>query len=921
MVRVSAGLRQTIMFNLYNTPIRKRIYWGFASLVGISIIIISINLISLSNIKSLFNTYTDSISYTRLMKNIETDIIELNRLILVFRLTNSTSTIKDISQLLEGISQDVSSLIANNTDRTDQTQKMYTTLAKSLSQLTTKVAKLTLERNFLETIDTELNEHINETYQDLNAEIKQQDTAVLTYHYRFLYSLLTSLAIAETHSTRYFQERTNRSKSEFISAIQVATDLLQAQSLIAENTDTFNAELIQQFKLDFNLIENTFFKKVQADRNFIFLVNVVIAGEVAELINLSSSITQNALERQAFIVKKTQSNLKFYQTLSVLSSVILLMVGFYVASRIARSIIVPIHAISNTFDNISEGIEVHEIPGTERGDEIGSLARSATLFKQNSDQAKILLNKTEQLAQSLLDREQELEITAKKANSAADAKSAFLANMSHEIRTPMNGIIGMVGLLQDTKLDNKQFQFAQNIKSSAESLMRIINDVLDYSKIESGKLSIEETPFYLEKLISDIGKVLEPAAYGKNLEFICPANFVENIEVLGDPTRLRQVLINLLSNAIKFTDVGYVELYVSIEPLNEGQLEVSFKVKDSGIGITESQRESLFERFHQLDYGMTRKTGGTGLGLAISAQLVKMMDGDIDVISTPGIGSEFKFNVRLKKSMALPQPTLKKYPARYYACVINSQMQSYLQELFLNWKHPLEMIETASDLETLITENDIQNTVFIIDFKLISNEKINTTLHRLKKHHAKLIIMCSISDGFNSILDEQLADKVVTKPVGASELYNAIISLDKASSLKEVDELLQTEIPQLNCTILLVEDDFINQEVAQGILNKFGIQVDIAGNGAEAIEMLAKKPYSLVLMDCMMPVMDGYRATQKLRSGASGELNQTIPVIALTADAIKGVREKCLDAGMSDYLTKPIMPDILLQKLQQWITN
>jgi len=907
------------MFNLYNTPIRKRIYWGFASLVGISIIIISINLISLNNIKSLFNTYTDSISYARLMKNIETDIIELNRLILVFRLTNSTSTIEDISQLLEGISQNVSTLIANNIDIAEESQQRYTTLAKSLSLLSTKVSKLTLERNFLDNVDAELNGYINQTYQDLNAEIQKQDTGVLTYHYRFLYSLLTSLALAETHSTRYFQERTNHSKSEFVSAMQVAADLLNAQSLIV--ADTFNAEQIQQFKLDFNLIENTFFKKVQADRNFIFLVNVVIAGEVSELSSLSSSITQDALEKQSFIVQKTQTNLTFYQTLSVLSSVFLLMVGFYVASRIARSIIVPIHAISNTFDNICEGVQVNEIPGTERGDEIGSLARSATLFKQNSDQTKILLDKTEQLAQSLLEREQELEIAAKKANSAADAKSAFLANMSHEIRTPMNGIIGMVGLLQDTKLDNKQFQFAQNIKSSSESLMRIINDVLDYSKIESGKLSIEETPFSLEKLISDIGKVLEPTAHAKNLDFLCPANFIGNIEVLGDPIRLRQILINLLSNAIKFTNAGYVELYVSIQSLNEDNVEVSINVKDSGIGITESQRENLFERFHQLDYGMTRKTGGTGLGLAISAQLVKMMDGDIEVISTPGVGSEFKFTVKLKKSVAPPQRTLKKYPARYYAYVNNSQMQTYLQELFLNWKHPLEMINFESDLEALITENSLQNTVFIIDFNLVTNEKIISTLHQLKKHHAKFIVMSSISDAFNTVLDTQLADKMVTKPVGASELYNAIISLDTAITDHNVNEISPGELPQLNGTILLVEDDFINQEVAQGILNKFGIQSDIAGNGADAIEMLSKKSYSLVLMDCMMPVMDGYMATQKLRSGASGELNQNIPVIALTADAIKGVREKCLAAGMSDYLTKPITPEILLQKLQQWMTN
>ncbi len=907
---------------MQHIPIRKRVYIGFASLIVISLFIFLVSLVSITNIKNLFNNYTDSISYTRLMKNVESDITELNRLILVFRLTNSASTIEDISQLLTGIENNVTNLTEDQRNLTNETIHLYSQLTASLKQLSNKVSRLLEERKILDNLHLRLDGIFDKTLDNISEEINVINTNTLSSDQYFLYSTLSSLSTAQTHSTRYFQSRTNRSKMNFVSVIREASENLNTQLKSESKLTDIPIRKLSQFVSDLSEIETTFFRTVQADRNFIFLVNVVIAGEVTELRNLSSRLTKQALEQQTYLVQKTDDNLTFYQHISFFGSFFLLMVGIYVAGRVARSVTMPIHAISNTFEDIREGRKVIEIPGTERRDEIGNLARSASLFKQNADETKALLLKTEQLAQTLLQREKELEVTAEKAQEAAKAKSAFLANMSHEIRTPMNGILGMVTLLHDTQLDDKQFQFAQNIKSSAESLMRIINDVLDYSKIESGKLSIEISPFSLEKLIADIGKILEPIAKKKNLILLCPANFIDNIEIKGDPIRLRQILINLISNAIKFTNKGQITLYVTIHYIDEVNLDVLFSVKDSGIGIPAAQLEHLFERFNQLDHELTRKVGGTGLGLAISAQLVKMMGGELTVQSTPEVGSEFSFNLKLEKVAALEERVLTKTMIRYFAYVPDENIEKYLKDLFLNWNNSLEFIKHDSEIDLLIEDSTPSEIIFIVDGVKIDNETTISKLHTLKTKGCQFIIISSITDELNLTLEHHIADKFVIKPISASDLYNAICGLNYPSlEFKDRENVIQKHTPQFDCSVLLVEDDYINQEVAQGILNKFGIIVDIAENGEEALRKLTEKSYSLVFMDCMMPVMDGYIATQHLRAGDAGELNQNIPVIALTADAIKGVKEKCLQAGMSDYLTKPIMPDILLDKLEQWLAK
>ncbi|WP_417541787.1 ATP-binding protein [Methylophaga thalassica] len=896
--------------------IRKRVFIGFASLTLISLFIVIVNLFSLTNVEKLFSDYTKSIAQTRLMSEVEADIIELNRKILVFRITDSQSSIKDIQLLLTSLKTSILAL-SKSPESSQEAAKIYPKFLASLQKLSEQTAKLNDERMVLKKLHTQLDQSFNKVYEMLDTMIKRHKN---TPEVVPLYEIHSSIAMSQNQMMQYFQNRANSRRLNFIEKFNlVRTDM----ALYADLKTTVEKEkkLISNLLIQLDTIKNTFFRTIQADRNFIFLVNVVIAGEASELKNLSVQLKDYSINKQMALYENTNQNLRLYELIAFIGSFLLMVIALLISGRVSRAITAPISAISSTFDDISHGRQTPAIPGIDRQDEIGTLARSANLFKQSADETKRLLKETKELAETLSLREVELELSAKQANLAADAKSAFLANMSHEIRTPMNGILGMINLLNDTKLSENQQQFAQNIKSSAESLMRIINDILDYSKIESGKLSIEQTPFRLEKLISDVGKVVEPNAHTKGLQLLCPANAIENVQIIADSIRLRQVLLNLLSNAIKFTESGSVELTVTIKAINEDELSIYFAVTDTGIGISESELTSLFERFSQVDSALTRKAGGTGLGLAISSELVKMMGGQLEVDSTVGKGTTFYFTIDVKMEQRPTARKLSTPDTLFFAYTNNDKMGLYLQSLFSKWGSELQVTSNLLVIETKVREEDA-DLVLLVDSVML-NQINERKLKQLKAKNIRIVLLSSLADDFSRSILAELSDETVIKPVSASELFNATRLLtEQLNQQTEQDATVQQmgdSQSQFSAEVLLVEDDDINQMVASGMLAKYGINVDIAENGEAALMRLRDKQYDMIFMDCMMPIMDGFTATQHLRDGHAGNLNLSIPVIALTADVMEGVREKCLAAGMSDYITKPIMPDTLLDILKKWL--
>lgn len=511
------------------------------------------------------------------------------------------------------------------------------------------------------------------------------------------------------------------------------------------------------------------------------------------------------------------------------------------------------------------------------------------------------------------------------AQNANDAKSAFLANMSHEIRTPMNGILGMSELLKTTSLSSAQQDYADTIVNSAHSLLKIINDILDFSKIEAGKLELINEEYNLLHVLEEAAQLFSFKIGEKKVDlFVYYAQNTPEL-IMGDEGRMKQIIINLLGNAVKFTELGYIMLKAEAVSLQTNSATIKIQVIDTGVGIADNSQKMIFEKFHQADSSSTKKYEGTGLGLSISYQLVEIMGGNLQISSTLGKGSTFYFELPVIYKKQLETPC---FPNSTRVLLLDKDNISreiisvYLDSLFIDYQMSFNIEDCIKELYDSVNSKQTYN-ILLLDYSFTKDKKfIDEIISSNKIKDLKILINVSSTSYQKEIQLQKENIFFIQKPFRKTQFIRILKEIfENKKDMTEMKKIKEHPTLSKTLDVLLVEDNSINQKIATIFLNKLNCKIDLAENGREAVKKVQDKTYDIIFMDCQMPEMDGFEATEKIREFEKQNNLPQSHIIAMTASAMKGDREKCLNVGMNNYITKPINQTILKKSINKYFNE